>query len=420
MRSTTINKARKRHGPRQRMFVLQWHVTASCGEDCGHCYAKDSPDLEGQLMNELDIDTCMKVLDSYHRFLQGSGLTGRVNLTGGDPLLKDGLFDIIEGARKRGMKVGILGNPSRLDIDMARRLKKAGVFRYQVSIDGLRNTHDRLRGRSGHFDETMRAIEVLNEVDLPSVVMFTLSRNNVDDLPAVAELISDKKVRIFDFARLVPQGRGDVKDMLGPEEYREALMDILDKYRCLELRGTTTYFGRKEALWNLLYLEKDLFKPPKWDGKVYSGCSAGSTVLTVLADGTIYPCRRLPIYLGKVPQDEIAEVFYRAKEQIQLRNVLNFKKCSNCSLLPFCRGCPGVAFGAAKDPFAPDPQCWRKDGDGELTARSKKGTELKDFVVWSKGTTRPCASCDGACGGCSHICAACSEVCASCSGCGDS
>jgi radical SAM protein with 4Fe4S-binding SPASM domain len=227
------------------------------------------------------------------------------------------------------------------------------------------------------------------------------------------------EVKVFDFARLVPQGRGRGVEMLDARGYREVLLRVLDTYDRLEKAGTRTIFGRKEALWNLLYSELDLFRPGPWDGLVHSGCGAGSKVLTVLADGTVYPCRRLPLEVGRVPRDDFGDIFFRARTQIELRDVSRFEKCRDCRLLAFCRGCPGVALGATGDPFAPDPQCW-KDGPDDLTkvdmARIRKGFVLKDHGIWSGKATRQCATCDGVCGGCASVCGGCSEVCASCGG----
>jgi radical SAM protein with 4Fe4S-binding SPASM domain len=420
MKSRARGGIRRRGGPRNRTFVLQWHVTARCEENCNHCYARDSPDLRRQLDEELSLDSCFRILDSFSRFLKENKLPGRVNFTGGDPLLKDGHLDLIKRARELGLMVGIMGNPRHLDLETAIRLRKAGVFRYQVSIDGMEETHDRIRGRPGHFKDTLRAIRTLNKVGLPSVVMFTLSRENANELPSVAKLVSEKKVSIFDFSRLIPQGRGRDLEMLGPEEYRDILMRTLATYQWLVEGGSGTYFGRKEALWNLLYAELGLFEVPKWNGLMTTGCSIGSKVLTVLADGTVYPCRRVPIPIGRMPEDGFQEVFMGSKVHNVLRNVANLEKCRDCGLLPYCRGCPGVAFGSTGDPFSPDPQCWRAAGQVPLSVDiTGKVFGLRDFALWSGKRTKECASCDGACGGCAIVCAACSEVCASCSGQGD-
>jgi radical SAM/SPASM domain protein of ACGX system len=415
MKAIAMGKGRRKGALQGRLFILQWHVTARCNEECQHCYAKSSADLSPQLEQELSVGKDLRVLSSFDRLLKGNGLLGRINITGGDPLLKDGVIEIIKAARSRNIKVGILGNPGLLDIDKALELKDAGVFRYQLSIDGLRDTHDRLRGRPGHFDDTLEALKVLKEAGLPSVVMFTVSKENYKELPAVARLVAEHDVKVFDFARLVPQGRGKALGTLTPTEFREVLVKMHDTYRDLEIEGFKTYFGRKEALWTLLYSEMGLFEPPRWDGLVHSGCSAGSKVLTVLADGTVYPCRRLPVPVGKVPEEELADILFKAQAHADLRDVSKFSKCRNCQLLPYCRGCPAVAFGTTGDPFAPDPQCWKDEMN--IKPPTVKRFTIKDHAFWARTAlgSKPCAQCDGACGGCAHVCAACSEVCASCS-----
>ena len=419
MRAIAVGKGRRKGALRGRLFVLQWHVTARCNEDCQHCYAKSSPDLSPQLEQELSVRKDLRVLASFDRLLKGNGLLGRINITGGDPLLKEGVLELIKAARSRNIKVGILGNPGLLDIDKASELKEAGVFRYQLSLDGMKETHDRLRGRSGHFDDTLEALKVLKEAGLPSVVMFTVSKENYKELPAVARLVAEHDVKVFDFARIVPQGRGKALGTLTPTEFREVLVKMHDTYSDLDIEGFKTYFGRKEALWSLLYTERGLFEPPRWDGQVHSGCSAGSKVLTVLADGTVYPCRRLPMPVGIVPRDELSDILFNARVHAQLRDVSNFGKCRSCQLLPYCRGCPAVAYGSTGDPFSPDPQCWKEGPQGPLP--TMKHFTIKDHAFWTKTSlgSRPCAQCDGACGGCAQVCAACSEVCASCNGCGE-
>jgi MoaA/NifB/PqqE/SkfB family radical SAM enzyme len=120
--------------------------------------------------------------------------------------------------------IGILGNPEYLDKDTALKLKRAGVTRYQLSIDGLQETHDSFRSK-GSFNQTLKGIEVLNQVGIPSVVMFTLSKQNADELIPVINLVAEKQVKIFDFARLVPTGKGMQlrNQILEPREYRPSL-----------------------------------------------------------------------------------------------------------------------------------------------------------------------------------------------------
>ncbi|CAD6492420.1 MAG: Coenzyme PQQ synthesis protein E [Candidatus Argoarchaeum ethanivorans] len=343
-------------------FTLQWHLTAKCDQHCKHCYMYDSPTYEQEVRNELKYETCLNIIDDFSNAIDHWGISGRINFTGGDPLLKERVFDIIEYARRKSIAVGILGNPNHLDYKTAKKLKDLGVIRYQISIDGMEETHDSLRRKKGAFEDAIRAINVLNDVGIPSVVMFTLSKINANELIDVIRLVAKEGVSIFDFARMVPIGSSmKLKEqMLSPQEYRALLLRVLEEYKRLQENGTKTHYGRKENLWTLLYHELGLIKPlPKDKETIYPGCAIGCSILTILADGTVLACRRLPLAIGNVPNQSIREIFIHSKEHNRMRQVEGMKKCGRCELLQFCRGCPAVAYGVHGDYMAEDPQCWK-------------------------------------------------------------
>ena len=150
------------------------------------------------------------------------------------------------------------------------------------------------------------------------------------------------------------------EQMLTAREYRELLLKVLEEYRCLREGGCQTYFGRKDHLWRLLYQELGLLKPlPKDKETIYGGCGIGSSILTILADGTVYACRRLPIEIARVPKQSIRDIFINSPEHNKMRQVEKMQKCSKCELKQFCRGCPAVAHAIYGDYMAADPQCWR-------------------------------------------------------------
>lgn len=361
--STNREDKSRRRPERGPHFTLQWHLTARCDQDCMHCYLYDSPTYERELTNELSYEDCCKIIDDFQATFDNWGMPTRISFTGGDPLLREDIYDLIAYAQKKGIGIGILGNPNHLDYETAKRLKDLGVSRYQVSIDGLEETHDRLRRRKGLFKDTIRAIHVLEDAGIPSVVMFTLSRENANELIEVIHRVVKEGVSIFDFARVVPIGAGEQLrgQMLTPQEYRKLLLEVLEEYKCLQENGYHTYFGRKDHLWRLLYQELGLLKPlPKDKETIYNGCGIGSSILTVLADGTVYACRRLPVEIGKVPEQSIKDIFITSLEHNKMRQVERMQKCSKCELLQFCRGCPAVSYATYGDYMSPDPQCWKE------------------------------------------------------------
>lgn len=195
------------------------------------------------------------------------------------------------------------------------------------------------------------------------MIMFTVSNYNKDDLIPVINLVAKEKVTVFDFARLVPIGNAtQLRELLlTPKEYRTLLIQVLKEYLKLKEKGCSTFFWRKDNLWKLLYQELGLLPSNGKQKKIIvTGCNVGISSLTILADGTIYPCRRLPIKIGKVTEQSMREIFINSRELNELREVEKMEKCGKCDLLPYCRGCPAVAYAVNGSYFSLDPQCWKE------------------------------------------------------------
>jgi len=346
---------------KDQFLLLQWHLTARCENRCKHCYMHDSPTYESEIKNEMDFDTCIRVIDDFNQTLDEWELPGIINFSGGDPLLREDLCDLIAYAKGKGIHVGILGNPDLLTIDMAKKLKDAGVSAYQISIDGTEKTQDILR-KKGAFKMALRGLHILKSVGIDPVVMFTLSKMNAHELIDVIQLVEKEGVvKLFDFARLVPIGSGaNLKEqMLTPEEYRKLLLEVLLVYEKLREKGCKTVFGRKDHLWWLLYQELGVLNPIEDKDLINSGCAIGIKGMTILSDGTVLACRRLPIRIGKVPDERLRDIF-NSTSLNNLRQIGNLEKCARCDLIQICRGCPAVAYGAYGRWTAPDPQCWKQ------------------------------------------------------------
>lgn len=352
-----------------RFFTLQWHITALCSNKCRQCYMYDSPTYSSECRNPLSLDACKAVIDDFAGMLDAWQMQGRINLSGGDPLMRPEVYDIISYARERNIQVGILGNPEFLNKQVAQRLKRLGLRSYQVSIDGLEPTHDSLRS-PGSFLRTIRGLKLLRDAGIYNVVMFTLSKLNAHELIPVIRIVNDLKVDVFDFARLVPVGSGEQlkNSLISSEEYHALLLEVLGEYRQLKKLGGHTYFGRKDHLWKLLYDEIGMLGLlPDDKETIFDGCGLGVNLLTVLADGSVMACRRLPIVIGKVPEQSLREIFIDSEALNQMRQDTQITKCGYCHLRQFCRGCRAVAYGTTGSYLAADPQCWKKDGKSILT-----------------------------------------------------
>ncbi len=242
-------------------------------------------------------------------------------------------------------------------------MKWFGCEKYQLSLDGLRETHDWFR-KPGSFDCTLEKIGCINRAGIRSVIMTTVSKQNRAEVPGIIDTVVKAGVNVFAFARYVPGG-GELDTSMTGEEYRELLAVCDQKFKEYKAEGCQTYFNKKDHLWTLYEHETGTFKIPENEkkGMIYGGCNCGTCHLTILPTGEIYACRRVAeSRVGNVFEDRIADVWITSMEAY--RDYEKFSKCSRCRLLAWCRGCPAVARGTNGDFYAEDPQCSATEESG--------------------------------------------------------
>lgn len=360
----------------QGRLTIQWHITVDCDQSCKHCYMYESETYESEKNNPLTFEECCQFVDQYVEILQRFNLTGAYYLTGGDPILRPDFWDLLKYIQsKEIITVDMMGNPYHITEEVAKRLKEHGVRTYQISLDGLEDTHDYLR-KKGSFKESLHALKVLNIHGINNNVMFTLSKQNASELIALYQFLNKLDyINSFSFDRMVPIGLGNKlkeEGILTNKEHRDILYQMFQSE--IDNPGPVSQ-GRKDVLWGLLLYEVGLMTPFPAEGTEFcQGCVVPFGALTVLSDGTIYSCRRMPIKIGKVPEDNVWDVFINNSLINDFRDLDNYKKCRECELGFYCRGCPAIKYGYTGDPFNPDPHCWKK-----VNTRDKEGDRLNDI-----------------------------------------
>ena len=336
-------------------FAFQFHITDTCDQRCEHCYIFS----EGHpLIVEMPLDKCTQVIGKCEDMCHRMGRRPYFYITGGDPILHRHFWDILSILRDRNIPFTLMGNPFHLTPEVCRRMKEMGCRKYQLSLDGLRGTHDRIR-KPGSYDATILAMETLREAGLKCAIMSTVSGTNIDEMPEVLDVVVRNKADIFAFGRYCPTSQE--KDVhIAPLRYREFLGTMWDKYERYRREGCGTYFNLKDHLWTLFLYEKGLYRIPGWtkEDVIYDGCNCGNCHFTITPDGTLMACRRFTSEVGNIFKDDPYRVF--TEEVERYRDYDRFEKCSRCELLRFCRGCPAVAYGYTHDFYSPDPQCWKE------------------------------------------------------------
>ena len=341
-------------------FAFQWHITDDCDQRCKHCYifaenACKRPDSMTWEQMQTVLANCEDFCEMYDRLPY-------FYITGGDPILHPDFWPLLELLAVKRIPFTIMGNPFHLTDENCRRMKLLGCEKYQLSIDGLEQTHDWFR-KPGSYRTTMEKIQTINRAGIRSVVMTTVSGVNISEVPGIIDAVVQAGANVFAFARYCPTS-GEKDTGMTPRAYRE-LLEVCDaKFKAYETVGYDTYFNRKDHLWTLYQYETGAFRIPK-DAEpdmIYGGCNCGNCHLTILPNGDVYACRRVQSSrVGSALDDRLADLWVCEMERY--RQYDRFRKCAGCELKAWCRGCPAVASGARGDFYDVDPQCWKERND---------------------------------------------------------
>jgi radical SAM protein with 4Fe4S-binding SPASM domain len=336
-------------------FFFQWHLTERCNLSCRHCYQS------GGEVAELSTDEARELLAEVREMLDewretyGVNFSPSCNITGGEPLLRDDLFPIIEESIAAGFAPFLLTNGTLIDRTTAQELKRVGVRGVQVSMEGPEAIHDTIRG-PGSFQAASRGVEALVAAALPVTINVTLSRMNAGAMEEVPTIARNLGATRLGFSRYVPAGQGLslLSQALSPAE----LYPLYQKLLSQQPPGIDIVTGDPMA--NQLNQSAPASPAPLPVG----GCAAAVSGITIMADGTLVPCRRLPIPIGNIRHDSLRQLWATAPLLVALRDQSQYEgKCASCKRWGDCRGCRAIAYGyslatGSENPLAADPHCF--------------------------------------------------------------
>lgn len=320
-----------------RIFTLQWHITQECDLHCRHCYDRNR-------YKPLSLEQEIGVLDDLADFCASHNVHGQVTFTGGNPLLHPHFNQLYREAANRGFTLAILGNPtSREKLEQLNGIQPLAF--YQVSLEGLEEHNDYMRGQ-GHYLRVLDFLEILRELEIYAMVMLTLTRDNMDQVLGLADILRDKADR-FTFNRLSLVGEGANLLTVDVKNYPAFLSDYI------EAADKNPAMGIKDNLLNIVYREQER---PLFGGCTGFGCGAAFNFIALLADGTVHACRKLPSPLGNIMDHSLAEIFHN---EAAGRYRQGAAECRDCPIRPVCGGCLAVSHGQGLDIFRQkDPYCF--------------------------------------------------------------
>ncbi|EMA39493.1 TIGR04053 family radical SAM/SPASM domain-containing protein [Halobiforma nitratireducens] len=347
----------------ERPFVLIWELSQACELACDHCRAdaqsKRHPD-------ELTTEEGKRLLEDAAEFGEGQ----LVVLSGGDPLVRDDVEELVAYGDELGLRMTITPSGTHsLTRDRIEALADAGLKRMAVSIDGATaESHDDFRGEDGSFDETIRAVEQAREAGLPVQVNTTVCEQTVGDLPGIRDLLREIGAVLWSVFFLVPIGRGRILDPIDPEA-ADAVMAWLDEVNEAEPFGLKTteapQYRRVSLQRNRERDERAADVAPSSretdanDGiERRTGIIAGDGFAFVSHTGEVYPSGFLPESAGSVREQPVHEIYREAPLFRSLRDRDRLEgKCGACEFRHVCGGSRSRAYATTGNPLESDPLC---------------------------------------------------------------
>lgn len=333
-------------------FTLQRHITNNCELRCKHCYV-DFSKIQSTSLKDFTI-----WLENYNNFLRHYGINGRIYLTWGDTLLHPQIRDIIDLAKQSWLEIALFGNYHLLTKENIVRLSSLNIKFYQLSMEWLEEKHDEIRG-SGTFHKVVEAINALEQEWVYTIVNFTLSEMNKNDLvPLIEYLAYNTNLSRFDFVRVVPIWKASRDMIVDGNELKKILYNVLEVEKKLKKENKKLVIGKKDHLWKLLYDENDKLRIDL-NNKAF-GCWMWYRHLSILENGNILLCRKIPISIGNLFVDNLINLY---QENHNLQSILDssfIKQCESCKLNLVCKWCPAVSFWLNNGFESKDPQCWKE------------------------------------------------------------
>jgi radical SAM protein len=359
----------------ERPFLVIWETTQACDLACVHCRACAQP-----ARNPLELST-----DEAKRLINEVAAleTPVFVLTGGDPLKRPDVYDLVECATSEKVRISLTPSATPLlTREAIAELKRRGLARLAISLDGPDAvTHDNFRRVPGSFDWTLKAVRWAHEVELPVQINTTITRHNLQHLDRMISLMHELEIVLWSVFFLVPTGRGATSDLISAEEFEQvfARMYETSAYAAFDIKSTEAQHYRRYVLQRRADLKRAGngcgLKPvfggltPDGVGRAPKGLNDGKGFVFISHQGDVFPSGFLPLKAGNIRQQSLAEIYRHSPLFTALRRTENLKgKCGVCEFREVCGGSRARAYALTGDPFAEEPCCVWQPKNAEVAS----------------------------------------------------
>lgn len=346
----------------ERPFLVIWEVTQACDLSCVHCRACAQPSRSPLELNTTEAHRLIDEIAEMH--------VPVFVLTGGDPLKRPDIFDLVEYAASRGVRTSLTPSATPLlTREAIADLQRRGLARLAISLDGPSAAiHDAFRGVPGSYDWTLNAVRCARQTGLPAQINTTITRHNLQHLEAMIELLEGLDIVLWSVFFLVPTGRGSTIDLISAEEFEQVFEKLYETSRRVrfDIKSTEAQHYRRYLLQRRTE-EKRKGKSlppiigigtPDGIGRAPRGINDGKGFAFISHVGEVFPSGFLPVSAGNVRKESLRELYRHSPLFAALRDNNNLRgKCGCCEFREVCGGSRARAYALTGDAFAEEPCC---------------------------------------------------------------
>jgi radical SAM protein with 4Fe4S-binding SPASM domain len=328
-------------------MLISWNTTSRCNLFCRHCYRESGPenDRSGELTTAEGRELIASIRRAGFRLLIFSG---------GEPLLREDIFDLVTAARDAGLLPAMGTNGTLLTVETAARLAESGLRGVAVSVDSLdREYHDTFRGTPGAFDRAQQGIRNAIAAGLRVQINLTLTDRNLDQFDRMVDYYETMGVHAVHPFFLVPTGRAlsMAEEELTSGAYFSMIRTVLEK------QGAASVEIKPTCAPQFMPMAKEMGIPQRFT----RGCLAGTAYCCVLPDGDVHVCPYLPVRAGSVRERPFEDIWRDSEVFLKLRDRSAYGgSCGKCEHWEICGGCRARAYSYTGNYLAEEPWCFRR------------------------------------------------------------
>ncbi len=337
---------------------IAWEITRRCNLRCVHCRSSSEMEIKGH--PDFSTSEAFRMLDDIAGYAKPV-----VVLSGGEPLVREDVFDIARYGNDKGLRMCLATNGTLVTDEVCEKIKSSGIRIVSMSLDGsTAAVHDNFRNEKGAFEGTLNAARLFKKKGIEFIINSSFTGRNQEDIPAVYRLAKELGATAWYMFMIVPTGRGEdiMSELISKEDYEKILdwhfgmekdeQDLLVRPTCAPHYYRVVLQKSKEA--GSDFKRRTL----KFSTGGAKGCLAGQLICMIDVDGNVLPCSYFPKPAGNMKEQSFRDIWENSELFKDLRDFKRYKgKCGSCEYINVCGGCRARAYSVHGDYLAEEPFC---------------------------------------------------------------